>query len=1178
MRIPRVIHQLWRDTAVPERYQPLVESWRRHHPGWDYRLWTDATMRALVAEQYPHFLATYDGYDLAICRADAARYLIIHAFGGLYVDLDMHCLRPIDALIEGKELAVAVEPAGHLDSPKVKARGFDKLVCPSFIASAEAQPFFEHLVRLMEAARPVPEPLDRTGPFMLTRAFDQYVARSSLTLLPADTVYPLSKLECWSGKAFDIEFFERATRTAYAVHYWDGTWFRKPSHELPAMPPELKLTVTGATGARRGSIGSSLVSCLMVTRARYRFACLAIEAFRRQTYAERELVVVQDGTDTRLVEEIERAGDPTIRAIRPPAEGLSLGALRNLAVAEARGPIVCQWDDDDLYDPGRIALQMKALKGAEAEACFLSRWLMWMPSSRRLGISPPHLWEGSMLAVKAALPAYPNASHSEDTKLVYELRRRSRIALLDMPRLYVYAFHGRNVWDADHFEVQWQRCETRYTGERYAAIVNELGRRLPITAYEDLLAQDSEPAAPGTLPPRSSRFGQLAATGAARRAGCNLFGHMASPTGIGVAARATAAALAAARIPYAVFDLDQIGGEPTQAENEALLVEGSHPINLFHTTPDRIQRFVSGRDSPIPPTTLIDRYNIACFAWESTNSFPQAWRGAFRHFDEVWVPTRFVAECLRPVTSLPIVEIPHVLQTRPVVLSRADFALPKDRFVFLFTFDEPSGFARKNPLGAIAAFKRAFAADDKHVALFIKARTLSHENRARLTSAATGYPIVIFVEDIGRKALSSLVAHADAFVSLHRAEGFGLALAEAMQLERPVVATAYSGNLDFMTPENSYLVPCRIVRQEEPDGIYPAGTEWAEPDLDAAAEMMRAVVADPAAARRRAQRAAADIAARFSPLAVAGQIERRLAVLSESRRLAPVGANATMPRAGAGESRRQPSATAVLPITPAAPAVLVLTPLRNAAAYLPRYFDLLGQLDYDRGRLSLGMLEGDSDDRTHDELVGRLPDLRLRYRRVTVLKHDFGHRLVGPRWRPEAQRARRGVLARARNRLLAEALADEVWVLWLDVDLVDYPPTLITDLIAAGKEIVVPHCVRPDGQTFDLNSFRFAPERGPIEDPAHFVDGLYQPPRGHGRLYVGDLGGADGGTCNRPLPIDAVGGTALLVKADLHREGLIFPPYSHRGYIETEGLAMMARDMGHQCWALPGVRIVHGAR
>ena len=128
------------------------------------------------------------------------------------------------------------------------------------------------------------------------------------------------------------------------------------------MPSEATVKVTGATGGRPGPIASGLVSCLMVTRDRYPFARLAIEAFRRQTHAERELVVVQDGTDTRLVEEIKQADDPTIRAFRAPAVGLSLGALRNLAVAAARGPFVCQWDDDDLYDPDRIAAQMRHCK------------------------------------------------------------------------------------------------------------------------------------------------------------------------------------------------------------------------------------------------------------------------------------------------------------------------------------------------------------------------------------------------------------------------------------------------------------------------------------------------------------------------------------------------------------------------------------------------------------------------------------------------------------------------------------------------------------------------------------------------------------------------------------------------------------------------------------------------
>jgi glycosyltransferase involved in cell wall biosynthesis len=1115
-------------------------------------------MRTLVAQRYSAFLPIYDGYADAVCRADAARYLILHALGGLYVDLDMQCLRPVDALIEGKELAIAVEPTAHLDAWKVRTRGLDKIVCPSFIAGASAHPFFEDVIRLLRDTHRLADVLDRTGPFMLTRACHEYAGGVPVTLLPADTVYPLSNQDCWSGKAFDIEFFERATRTAYAVHYWEGSWFRPPTNELPAMPTKFDVVVAGAKERRSSVSGSELVSCVMVTRDRYPFAQLAIEAFRRQTYPNRELVVLQDGADTRLLEEIEAARDPMIRAVRMPTDGLSLGELRNRVIAAARGPFVCQWDDDDLYDPARIATQLAALKAVEGDACFLGRWLMWMPLSRRLGATLPHLWEGSMLARKSALPPYASLTHAEDSTVTYQLQQRSRIALVNMPRLYLYAIHGRNAWAADHFETQWRRCASRYTGDRYDAVLAELGRRLPIAEYEGLLARgrEKEAAAAEAPPSRSSGSSRSGEGDGCRQDGFNVFAHLASPTGIGVAGRSTLAALGAARIRHSVIDLDRIGVHPAGTAAAGQPDETAYRINVFQTTLDRLTRLADGT---FRSAFMAGRYNIAYVPWESANTFPPSWREAFRHFDEIWVPSRFVAACLRPITALPIYEIPHVLPRRPVVLARSDLRFPKGRFVFLFIFDGLSGFNRKNPLATIEAFKRAFAGADEGVALIIKARTLSEPDRAKLNAAAAGSPISIFVEDVNAATLSSILAHADAFVSLHRAEGFGLAIAEAMQLKRPVIATAYSGNLDFMTPENSYLVPCRVVRQETLDPGYPAGTEWAEPDLDAAAEMMRAVVADPATARERGERAAADIAARFSPLVVAERIEKRLAEIVEGGRL---------------ERHRAPMHFVAAAHAGSPPNVLVLTPVKNARSFLPRYFELLERLDYDRKRLSLGLLEGDSDDGTYDALVCRLPDLRSRYRSVTLAKHDFRHRLDGPRWQREAQKARRAVLARARNRLLADALGDEDWVLWLDVDLIDYPPTLIGDLLAAGKEIVVPHCVLPGGATFDLNSFRFAPDRGPVEDPACLVDGIYQPPRGRGRRYIDELPRADD---NGPVSIDAVGGTALLIRADLHREGLIFPPYSHRGYIETEGLAMMARDMGCQCWALPGLRVVHAA-
>jgi hypothetical protein len=142
-------------------------------------------------------------------------------------------------------------------------------------------------------------------------------------------------------------------------------------------------------------------------------------------------------------------------------------------------------------------------------------------------------------------------------------------------------------------------------------------------------------------------------------------------------------------------------------------------------------------------------------------------------------------------------------------------------------------------------------------------------------------------------------------------------------------------------------------------------------------------------------------------------------------------------------------------------------------------------------------------------------------------------------------------------------------VLWLDVDLIEVPPDLVERLIASKRQVVVPHCVRPDGKTFDLNTFVIDPRTGGAEDRRHMRDGLMQPPLGVGRLFL------DAFEKEAVVPLDSVGGTALLIRADLHREGLIFPPFSYDGYIETEGLAMMAADMGVRPYGLPGLRVIH---
>ena len=248
-----------------------------------------------------------------------------------------------------------------------------------------------------------------------------------------------------------------------------------------------------------------------------------------------------------------------------------------------------------------------------------------------------------------------------------------------------------------------------------------------------------------------------------------------------------------------------------------------------------------------------------------------------------------------------------------------------------------------------------------------------------------------------------------------------------------------------------------------------------------------------------------------------------------------------------------------------APRVLVLTPVKDAARHLDRYVANIEMMDYPQASLSIGVLESDSRDGTMVSLERLLPRLQGRGNRVTLVKRDFGFRLPEgvSRWTPAFQQIRRAVLARARNHLLFAALRDEDWVLWLDVDVIDYPRDLIRRLLAFERDIVHPHCVlAPGGATFDRNGWS-----------------------DHGAKLLQDLRGLP-----QPVRLDAVGASVLLVKADRHRDGLVFPPFPYgrrsetmrprhklwgSGEIESEGLGMLAHDMGLQCWGVADLEVLH---
>jgi hypothetical protein len=221
------------------------------------------------------------------------------------------------------------------------------------------------------------------------------------------------------------------------------------------------------------------VSCLMVTRGNIDFIRTAIECFSHQTYDNKELLVVHDDS----ILESERILSP-IEGVRfvHIHDKFPLGILRNIAVAHSRGEIICQWDDDDLYDRERISMGVAALMGSQTAAVFLKRWLVWWPARKLLTVSEERLWEGSMLVWRSCLPAYSAAAKGEDSVVADAIWRHQDICVLDWASLYCYTITGQNSWGTDHFEAIIDRSTRVFAGAEYEWMIKALSSRLPFGA------------------------------------------------------------------------------------------------------------------------------------------------------------------------------------------------------------------------------------------------------------------------------------------------------------------------------------------------------------------------------------------------------------------------------------------------------------------------------------------------------------------------------------------------------------------------------------------------------------------------------------------------------------------------------------------------------------------------
>jgi glycosyltransferase involved in cell wall biosynthesis len=366
----------------------------------------------------------------------------------------------------------------------------------------------------------------------------------------------------------------------------------------------------------------------------------------------------------------------------------------------------------------------------------------------------------------------------------------------------------------------------------------------------------------------------------------NVVGYLHSETGVGEAARAIARTLSRLGHAVACTAVHSPDGA-RQADRSITTLAGAavHELSIVCVNASEVATV----QAELGPAFFAARHNIGVWFWE-LDAFPAA-EPALDFFDEIWTGSAFVQRAIAAVAPVPVLNVgvpvsPPQAQPKAQPQARRRLGLPEDRQIVLFAFDALSVVERKNPLGVVAAFERAFGRRSSLAHLVIKASRLDlfPDEHAALRTAVAAVGGRLIDQYLDRPHLSALFHACDTFLSLHRSEGFGLTMAEAMAIGKPVIATAYSGNLDFMTPANSALVrwaPADITRAVGP---YPIGARWADPDLDHAAELLQQIASRPADAAALGRRAASDVATTHGADVIGRRLSQRLTAIHHARR------------------------------------------------------------------------------------------------------------------------------------------------------------------------------------------------------------------------------------------------------------------------------------------------------
>lgn len=549
----------------------------------------------------------------------------------------------------------------------------------------------------------------------------------------------------------------------------------------------------------------------------------------------------------------------------------------------------------------------------------------------------------------------------------------------------------------------------------------------------------------------------------ARPFGVNLFAPLSAQSGLGTAARGYLRALRAANVPVHLVNIDHSTG-PIRIATRDYDIRPPYRVNLILVNADTLERFFS----LFRKGWFDDTYSIAMWAWE-LNILRPDWFMCFAAVDEVWTLSRYNAEAVQAVAPVPVLAInPVVTQAIFSQYDRTYFNLPHG-FLFLTTFDVGSSLLRKNPDAVVDAFITAFR-DQPDVYLILKFHSAKHDLSAiqRLLRRVHEIPnIIVRSEVMLDEEIRALQACANCLVSAHRSEGFGLNIAEFMLTGKPVIVTAYSGNMDFTDASNSYLVPFTLRQLSCTSGPYLPGYLWAEPNQDALVAQMRRVVDAPEEARSIGAAAHETIRGRLSAETVGRQISERMHTLGLQGELP-----AFMSSLGRSNDIVTPQPRISVPVTDvmqiaARPTLSVVVPVYNVAPeYLSACIESVRAQIYSHWELCL------CDDASTNAAT------------LAVLERYQG---IDPRIRIKHLAQNQGISAASNS---AVTMATGGWLVMLDND-DELTPDALGEIAAAVVQDPTIDALYSDEDKLDIKGDRCDTYYKPSWSPEHLESVMY---------------------------------------------------------------------------------------